>query len=316
MAAPICSFSVDLDPLHCYYDIHGLGAPPEALRDVILRRGLSRFLALLARRGIKATFFVVGDDLDPGSRSGTAAGRAILKAAHQAGHELASHSETHPYEMVHLPRFRVEAEIDGAHRRLTELCGAPPVGFRSPGYNLSATVIDALVERGYRYDSSVLPAPLYYGAKAAVMGAMRLTGKRSLSVLGDPRFLAAPLGPYRPAAGAPWRRGQAPIVELPITVTPGLRIPAIGTYLMAWPGPLRERLLESVMLRDFFNFELHGIDLIDAAEDGIPPALVAQQQDLRVPLATKQSALERVLDRLASRFRFLRLAEAAEASGV
>lgn len=299
MTAPrrICSISVDLDPLDCYHRIHALGEVPEALRDVILRRGLQRFLDLLARRGLPATFFVVGEDLVPGSRTGTAAGREIVRQAGAAGHELASHSHTHPYELVRMERARVEAEIDSAHAAIASL-GAPPVGFRSPGYNLSPVVIDVLAARGYRYDSSILPAPLYYGAKAAVMGAMTIARRPSGSTLGDPRFLLAPPRPYRPALGAPWRRGDAPLVELPISVTRGLRVPIIGTYLVAAPRLFRERLLAEACRATYFNFELHGVDLVGAEEDGIPAALVAKQPDLRVPLADKLRALEEALDRL------------------
>jgi hypothetical protein len=189
--------------------------------------------------------------------------------------------------------------------------GVAPVGFRAPGYNLSATVVEHLVARGYCYDSSVLPAPLYYSAKAAVMGALALVARPSRSVLGDPRFLVAPGTPYRPDASAPWRRGQAPIIELPITVTPRLHVPVIGTYVVAAPRLVREHLVSTVLERPFFNFELHGIDLVDAEADEIPAALVAKQPDLRVPLDHKLAALEHALDRLAERFRFLTLADYA-----
>ena len=39
------------------------------------------------------------------------------------------------------------------------------------------------------------------------MGAMRVTGRKSGSVLGNPRVLLAPRAPYRPAAGGALPRG-------------------------------------------------------------------------------------------------------------
>ena len=39
----VCSLSIDLDPIACYYAIHGLPEPAPSLGDVILRRGLPRF---------------------------------------------------------------------------------------------------------------------------------------------------------------------------------------------------------------------------------------------------------------------------------
>jgi hypothetical protein len=64
--------------------------------------------------------------------------------------------------------------------------------------------------------------------------------------------------------------------------------------------------------RGFFNLELHGIDLCDAEEDGIPGQLVARQPDLRVPLARKRAALEEVLDAVQASFQMARLRDLAE----
>ena len=176
-------------------------------------------------------------------------------------------------------------------------------------------MLDVLAARGYRYDSSIFPSWPYYLAKAGVLGAMALLGRRSRSVMVDPRMLLAPPTPYRPGR-SPFVRGQSTLVELPIGTTPGLRLPAIGSWapgvsLLTSPTAVRARLLESMRKRRFFNLELHGIDLIGAEEDGIPAELVAKQPDLRVPLLTKQRALEATLDRLALDYRFAPLAEVA-----
>ena len=303
--------SVDLDAVACYYRIHALaGAPPEAARTVVLRRCLPRFAELFARHGVRATFFVVGQDLDD-----DAEGRRLLADLARDGHELASHTHTHPYDFVRLGRARIDDEIDRAHAAIGACAGTPPVGFRAPGYEIVADVIDALAARGYRYDSSVFPSVPYYGAKALVMGAMRARGRASGSVLGSPRVLLAPRRPYRPAAGAPYRRGDAPIVELPIAVTPLARLPVIGTSIILAPAWLRRRLVTSALRAGLFNLELHGIDLCDADADGIPAALVARQPDLRRPLAHKLAALEDALGTArAAGARFATLAEAAQAA--
>jgi hypothetical protein len=115
----------------------------------------------------------------------------------------------------------------------------------------------------------------------------------------EPRALAAPTAPFRPAMHAPWRRGQAPVVELPVTVTPWLRLPAIGTTLLTLPAWLRRRLVAGADRHDLFNLELHGIDGCDAEEDGIPGELVARQPDLRIPVADKLSILDELLAALA-----------------
>jgi hypothetical protein len=289
----ICSVSVDLDALGCYYRIHALpGAPPEPARFAVLRRCLPRFAELFARHGVRATFFVVGQDLEEDRE-----GRALLADLARAGHELASHTHTHPYDFVRLGAGALADEIDRAHAAIAACAGTPPVGFRAPGYEISADALEVLRARGYRYDSSVFPSASYYGAKAIVMAAMRLTGRKSGSVLGNPRALLAPLRPYRPAARDPYRDGGGSdgLVELPIAVTRGARLPVIGTSLVMAPAWLRRRMVAAALRAPLFNLELHGIDLCDAEADAVPGDLVAHQPDLRRPLAHKLAALEETL---------------------
>jgi hypothetical protein len=303
----LCAVSVDLDPLRCYYEIHGLGAVPAQLTDVVLRKALPRFAEVFARHRLPATWFVVGSDVAERS----AIGRAELSRLVTAGHELGNHSHTHPYGLARLDEAGIDAELAAAERVIGEL-GSSPVGFRAPGYDLSPALLRVLEQRGYRYDSSVFPSWPYYLAKAGVMGLMAITGRRSGSVIGDPRALAAPTEPYRPGA-TPWTRGDRSVVELPITVTRGLRFPGIGTWILTAPQPLRIVLLNQLRARRFFNFELHGLDLLDADLDGIPAALVARQPDLRVPLDRKLRAFSATLDRLRLDYDFVTLRDAAAA---
>jgi peptidoglycan-N-acetylglucosamine deacetylase len=305
---PLVSVSVDLDAIACYHRIHALPeAPAGEARFAILRRALPRLADLFARHGVSATLFVVGQDLQE-----DAEGARILGDLARAGHELASHSHSHPYDLVRLPREQIAAELDSAHAAIATVAGRAPVGFRAPGYEISATLLELLCERGYRYDSSTFPAIPYYLAKAAVMAAMRVTGRKSGSILGSPQVLGAPRDPYRPAAGAPYRRGSLPIVELPVTVTPGLRLHVIGTTVVISPEWLRRRLVASALGARHFNLELHGIDLADAGADAISPALVRRQPDLRVPFERKLAALDRTLaEAKAAGGTFVTLAEAA-----
>jgi peptidoglycan/xylan/chitin deacetylase (PgdA/CDA1 family) len=312
MSGGLVSVSVDLDPIECYWRIHALpGAPPEGARTAILRRCLPRFAELFARHGARATFFVVGRDLDQ-----DAEGRALLAQLARDGHELASHTYTHPYDLVALPAAEIAGEIDRAHDVIGACCGAAPIGFRAPGYEVSGQVIDLLRERNYRYDSSAFPSAPYYTAKAAVMAAMRVAGRKSGSYLGSPRILTAPRAPYRPASGAPYSRGDLNIVELPMSVTPVLRLPVIGTSLVTAPAWLRRHLVAAALRSPFFNLELHGIDLADAEADEIPPALIAKQPDLRRPLSHKLAALDETLAAArAAGARFARLDEVAGGFG-
>jgi peptidoglycan-N-acetylglucosamine deacetylase len=319
-AAPprTCAISIDLDGIACYYRIHGLGAPPAELAHVILERALPRAAQMFAARGIRVTWFVVGRDADaelagpdPGDRAARAGNAARLRALAERGDELGNHSYSHPYELARLGAPETLAELDGCDRVLRAITGTPPRGFRAPGYDLSPVMLDGLARRGYRYDSSVFPAPGYYAAKAAVMALLALTGRPSGAVMTNPRALAAPAIPYRPSMNAPWRRGQAPVVELPVAVTPWLRIPAIGTSLIVAPAAIRRQIVGAMKRRAFWNFELHGIDFADAELDGIPGELVARQPDLRLPIAEKLARIGALLDQIAAGWTLVTLAEAA-----
>lgn len=312
---PPCAVSIDLDGLACYYRIHGLGAHPPELEHVILERALPRAAKLFADKGLHVTWFVVGRDADADAalpdRPARAANATRLRELHARGDELGNHSYSHPYELARLAPEVIEAEISGGDRVLRAITGVPVHGFRAPGYDVSPAMLDALATRGYRYDSSVFPAPGYYAAKAAVMAALAVLRRPSGAVMTNPRLLASPSEPYRPAMTAPWRRGQAPLVELPIAVTPWTRIPAIGTSLLSFPDRIRRHVVTAMDRRSFFNFELHGIDFADAEMDGIPGELVVRQPDLRIPVADKLTRLGAILDDLRERWQLVTLGQVA-----
>jgi hypothetical protein len=311
-----CAVSIDLDGIGCYYRIHGLGPPPGELEHVVMERALPRAAALFARRGMRVTWFVIGRDADADAalpdRAARTANAARLAALAKQGDELGNHSYSHPYELAKLNASEVEAEIVGCDRVLRAIAGPVVRGFRAPGYDVSPAMMDVLARLGYRYDSSVFPAPGYYVAKAAVMTALQLQGRPSGAVMTNPRALAAPAEPYRPAMAAPWRRGQAPLVELPVAVTPWVRVPAIGTSLLVAPAWARARLVRAMRGRSFFNLELHGIDFADAEQDGIPGELVERQPDLRIPIGEKLERMEKLLEDVkAAEWEFATLAEVA-----
>lgn len=309
-----CAVSIDLDGIACYYRIHALGRAPAELEHIIFERALPRAAALFAQKNLHVTYFVIGRDVDAEAalpdRAARTANAQRLRTLAERGDELANHSYSHPYDLARLSPAAVDAEIANCDRVLRSIAGHVR-GFRAPGYDLSPAMLDTLARLGYRYDSSVFPAPGYYAAKAAVMTALLALGKPSGAVLTNPRALVAPATPYRPSMTAPWRRGQAPVVELPVAVTPWTRVPAIGTTLLVAPSWVRGKLIDWMARRAFFNFELHGIDFADAEQDGIPGELVERQPDLRIPIDDKLARFDAILDDIARRWQFKTLAEVA-----
>src|SRR5262249_22584349 len=138
-------------------------------------------------------------------------------------------------------------------------------GFRAPGYTVTDALYEVLDELGVAYASSVFPCPPYYFAKAARLAMMRALGRTSSSILDTPFVLSAPTRPYR--VGRPyWKRGGGRVLELPIQVTRGPRLPFIGTTVTL-AGPAKARWLTRLVVGEpLVNLELHGIDVLDAGD--------------------------------------------------
>jgi peptidoglycan-N-acetylglucosamine deacetylase len=296
----ICAVSIDLDAIACYYRIHGLGVAPVALRHLIIERCVPRAAAIFAEHKLQVTWFVVGQDVDVAKTPSAAPSADILAERAECGDELGNHSYSHRYELAQLDAATIADEVARGHRAIAGVTDAPVRGFRSPGYDASPALFAALCNMGYAYDSSLFPAPGYYAAKAVVMGALSLLGRPSGAVLTNPRGLLAPIDPYRPSLQSPWKRGTAPFIELPISVTPWARLPAIGTSLLIAPQPFRRYVLAKMAQRAFFNFEMHGIDFCDARLDELPRELVARQPDLRLPFERKAERLSAMLRTIAA----------------
>jgi len=305
----VAAISVDLDGLEHYLAIHGL--PGDAGGDdAVHRLAVPRFLDLFAEHGIAATFFAIGRDLETAP-----AVAEVLRRARAAGHEIGNHSDAHRYDLVRLDDTTLRAEVVRGEEVIRAAVGEGCVGFRAPGYNVDERVLATCRELGYRYDSSVFPAVPYYLAKAAVMAGLRVAGRRSRATLGHPKVLACPTTPYQPDPADYRRRGGGGLVELPITVVPGLRFPFIGTWVCLWPEGVFDAAYGLVRRRGFLNLELHGIELLDLVGDGLPSAL-QRQPDLRVPLARKRARLARALARIRTDYEVVPLREVPAALGL
>ena len=80
-------------------------------------------LEILARRGVPATFFQCGANVE---RLPEAA-----RAVAQAGHEIGNHSYGHPLFCFRSSRF-MERDLGRAQRAIAERTGANPIWFRAP----------------------------------------------------------------------------------------------------------------------------------------------------------------------------------------
>lgn len=145
------------------------------------------------------TFFTVGEIADSNP--------TILGRIADAGHEIGSHTHTHQH-LSELSASERREELKMSKLRLEAVTGEEIVGFRTPSFDMGPEHFRTLAERGYEYDSSVVPCrsiPGWYG--------------------GD--FEAeVPLPAHEIDPEAPPDFG-----EVPVSVMSGLRLPLTGTWL-------------------------------------------------------------------------------------
>jgi hypothetical protein len=297
-----CAVSVDLDEIRQYRAIHGL-AGTKAGEDLVYDLALPRFLDLASELQLKLTLFVVAEDLARPRNVD------VLRRAVAEGHEIGNHSRHHLYDLVRRSRDEQRDEVAGAAADIEREVGVRPRGFRAPGYTVSDGLLEVVREAGHDYDSSVFPCASYYAAKAMALLVQRVGRRRSRAILDTPRVLAAPMRPYR--LGRTYTEAGQGLLELPIQVTRGPRLPFIGTGLILAGSLGAAALTRLVVGEPFVNLELHGIDLLDA-RDGLGE-LGGYQPDLRVSVARKRQRLTDVLARLGrAGYSFGRLEEIAD----
>jgi polysaccharide deacetylase family protein (PEP-CTERM system associated) len=190
-------FSIDLEEF--YAEQPEFGRTP--LPDLV-----ERYLELLRRRQMKATFFVVGEIAEKFP--------AVIRAIAAEGHELACHTFAHvPLDQQDAASLREDLcrNLDA----LAAFAAGSVQGFRAPILSLGEKqqwAYEVLAELGFSYSSSVLPArnPLH----------------------GWPGFGLAP-------------RRHHGVLEVPVTLSSffGLEVPVgAGTYFRCLPfGAIRRR---------------------------------------------------------------------------
>jgi polysaccharide deacetylase family protein (PEP-CTERM system associated) len=153
MPAPVVNaFSIDVED---YFQVAAL-APAVSreswpTREYRVERNTDVILNLLAERGIRGTFFILGwcGEKSPG----------LIRRIAGAGHEIACHGFSH--QLIYTQTREVfEQETRRAKHFLEDTIGAPVTGYRAASFSItkqSLWALDVLIDLGFEYDSSVFP---------------------------------------------------------------------------------------------------------------------------------------------------------------
>jgi hypothetical protein len=306
VASPLLTGAVssDIDTLQSLYKGHGLRRPG-GYTYAEMQIGLENFSRFLEPYGVKATLFMVGNDfLQPQNA-------APIRAVAAEGHEIANHSMTHAQGFRFLPKDQMEAEVAGMENACCGLTGRRPVGFRSPGWNLGDDAMEILKRRGYLYDSSVHPTSLMPVFKFLHWWNTRNRQGGDRTTMGPMHYMWSPLRPFVASSEGFSRRGSGGIVELPVTVVPGVRLPFWATFLLATGlGVFKASLQVLVATRMPMQFQFHLSDFVDFNDrefaDQVPRSGdgVYVPQALWTPLEKKRELFTRAMDLLAEHYQF------------
>jgi polysaccharide deacetylase family protein (PEP-CTERM system associated) len=110
-----------------------------------------KILDVLARSGVRATFFVLGWVAERSPE--------LVKEIHAAGHEVGSHGYAHQAIFEQTPREFAD-DVRRSLDAIEGVTGEKVLGYRAPTFSItrrSLWAIDILKSLGFAYDSSVFP---------------------------------------------------------------------------------------------------------------------------------------------------------------
>jgi peptidoglycan-N-acetylglucosamine deacetylase len=264
--------------------------------DAFYRTSWDRALAFFDALDIKATFFVVGDELE-----GSGVIRDVVRRAYAAGHEIENHTYSHPFGLASLPDQAIREEIVRCNEVIEKTTGVAPAGFRSPGYSVNSRVVNIAADLGLKYDSSG-----FWSILNPVLRIFhRLLFKNGLS---NPDFgmVTSRLKqhPYRPSPDnwlVPDSRAN-PFWELPFPRTDVFALPFYNNFNL-WSFPAYTNYVSKRINRPYMMYLFHIIEFMDLS-DGLPAGLVAHP-NVRMPVRDKLRRSKAVMSNLLERYEWM-----------
>jgi peptidoglycan/xylan/chitin deacetylase (PgdA/CDA1 family) len=145
----LCGFGVDVDAVAGWLGSYGgEDSPDDISRGLFAGEvGSPRLLKMFERFGIKTTWFIPGHSIETFPEQ--------MQAVADAGHEIGIHGYTHENPIA-MTREQEEIILDRCIALVTKLAGKPPTGYVAPWWEFSPVTNELLVERGIKYDHSLM----------------------------------------------------------------------------------------------------------------------------------------------------------------
>ena len=280
----VCSVTVDVDCLRSNFKGFGLRKNSYSFKEFEI--GIENLLAFFSCFNIRATFFFVAQDLEIKTNAD------IIKSVIAEGHEIASHSYSHPQGFRLLSIEEKAYELKKSKEILENISGQSVIGFRAPGWNISDDTLPILRGLGYKYDSSVFPTSISILLKALHYYAMRKRDLLTRTTLGEFYYLLSPSYPYHTDERRLGKQGNSDFVEFPVQVAGFLRLPFFATFHLSYPSCI-EMEYKDIKNRRIINYQMHLSDFVDYTVKEFSHE-VPQQVGSYLPVALKLTLVEKM----------------------
>ncbi len=286
-ATPI-SISVNFDSLNEAFGF------PKGFTDPSFFRGFDRVVELLAKRGLTATFFVIGRDLeDPETRD-------RVRAWHRAGFEIGNHSYSHPMNLGALQRDDIAFEVERSHALIAETTGDAPEGFIAPSWSNSRALVEVLMRLGYTYDTSHFPSAMLLPLSCRVALNHRRDKDRWYRAIHRKDWLAWATKPRLPFRVPGQHDRENDLIVFPLPSRGRFTIPNWHTkgFFLGWDRHYRE-LEKLAATHPYLYYLIHPGDFVGAEDlEGSPYAHSLERMSL--PLKEKLARLDEAFSVLAA----------------
>jgi len=215
----------------------------------VLEEGMPALLDIYAKYDVKSTFYFTGyiAKLVPN----------VVKMIIKGGHEVASHGKSHLKENGFdiMPFERQKRHLIETKKLLEDISGQEVISFRAPALRVNEDTSGALIEAGYKIDSSI--------------ASQRFDFFMSFGGLKKLKWLTAPRLPYHTSPDSLFKKGDGPLIEVPLSA---LFFPYVGTTMRVFPfmTSIQRRFLhlESAYLNGKpIVFDVHPNEFIDESDE-------------------------------------------------
>lgn len=293
---------IDLDGVWAVRRCYGLDEGGFLENDPVFDKGIPRFLDLLHRKNIKATFFIVGRDaLIPKKKE-------MIGKILKSGHEIGNHSYNHTLGLTKLSDAKIHEDIEKTQNALIEAVSSQgfskdlfPVGFRAPGYDVDNRVLGILKEMGFLYDASLFPT--YWGFLMRwidlYISGHYFSGKRQYGCF---------LNGFKSISPHEIKEMKG-FYELPVSVSPMLRLPFHFGISCLKGFSYFQQIAEKYKKKGIpLLYLFHGVDFIETQDIQLVPGNRGKKF-FRIPLKDKMQIAERILDYISNNFAIVKACE-------